>query len=73
MKDETKILVRTFLFIALVICLTILWAHTKRPVSVTEKTIYCHDVCIGLIPDWQGIYKKQCIGKLILDDCLPIR
>lgn len=73
MKDETKILVVKFNFIVLIICLTILWAHSKRSVSVTEKTLYCHNVCIGLIPDWQGTYKKQCIGKLILDDCLPIR
>lgn len=73
MKDETKNLVYAFLIISFVIVQTLLWAHNKRPVSVTEKTVYCHDVCIGSIPDWQGIYKKQCIGKLILDDCLPIR
>lgn len=51
MKTETKLLVVIFLIIALVICLTILWAHNKRPVSVTEKTVYCHNVCTGSIPD----------------------
>ena len=73
MKDETKILVFTFLISSLIIIFVILWAHNKRPVSVTEKTVYCHNVCIGSIPDWQGTYKKQCIDKLILDDCSPIR
>lgn len=58
MKTETKLLVVIFLIITLIICLTILWAHNKRPLSVTEKIIYCHDVCIGSIPDWQGTYKK---------------
>lgn len=50
-----------------------LWASIKRPCSLTEKIVYCHDVCSGSIPDWQGTYKKQCIGKLILDDCSVIR
>lgn len=73
MKEEPKILLFTFIIVSLVIFLTLLWAHTKHPVSVTEKTVYCHDVCTGSMPDWQSTYKKQCIGKLILDDCLPIR
>lgn len=71
--NDSKSLVCVVLIFSLFLTLAILWAKNHRVSSVAEKTIYCHNVCSGSIPDWRGMYKTQCFGKLILDDCMPIR